>query len=83
MSYIKTLNECIKSEVARRENIVLYGQNIDAGSCLSGLTRSLKVRASSRVINTPNSENTLVGVGFGLLLKGMSSVFFVKQLDFI
>jgi pyruvate dehydrogenase E1 component beta subunit len=35
------------------------------------------------VLNTPNSENTLVGIGFGLMLKGVDGIFFMKQLDFL
>ncbi|MFC1917406.1 hypothetical protein ACFLXH_01980 [Chloroflexota bacterium] len=83
MTYISFINELIKRKVSAVDNIVLFGQNITAGSCLSGLTRGLKVRDNSLIINTPNSENSLVGVGFGLMLSGISSIFFMKQLDFL
>lgn len=83
MKYVEYVNGLVINEVAKVEKLVLYGQNINAGSCLSGLTRNLKVQESSMVINTQNSENTLVGVGFGLMLNGISSIFFMKQLDFL
>ena len=35
------------------------------------------------VLNTPNVENTLVGFGFGMMLNGVNSVFFMKQFDFL
>lgn len=83
MTYIGFINELLKKQVFETNNIVIFGQNIAAGSCLSGLTRGLKVSDSSRIINTPNSENSLVGVGFGLMLSGVASIFFMKQLDFL
>lgn len=83
MKYLEFINGLIRDEVYRAEKLVLYGQNINAGSCLGGLTRNLKVRDGSMIINTPNSENTLVGVGFGLMLNNVSSVFFMKQQDFL
>ena len=83
MKYTQYVNGLIKDEVANAEKLVLFGQNISAGSCLGGLTRGLKVRASSSIVNTQNSENTLTGVGFGLMLNSVSSVFFLKQQDFL
>jgi len=82
MKYVQYLNSLIKEQVSDQTNIVLYGQNIDAGSSLSGLTRDLSVK-EGLITNTQNSENLLVGVGFGLMLNNVSSVFFMKQMDFL
>ena len=83
MKYVQYINSLIKDHVANKSDIVLFGQNINAGSSLSGLTRGLLVHDNSLIINTQNSENTLVGVGFGLMLNSVSSVFFMKQMDFL
>lgn len=83
MKYIQFINELIKNQVSSNENLVLFGQNISAGSCLSGLTRGLSVKKTSKIINTTNSENSLCGFGFGLMIGGTSSIFFMKQLDFL
>lgn len=83
MKYVEYLNNLIKAEVAKPEHCVLFGQNINAGSCLSGLTRGMKVKSGSRIINSTNTENSLVGFGFGLMLNGASAVFFMKQMDFL
>lgn len=83
MKYIQRVNELIVGRTSATENLVLFGQNIAAGSCLSGLTRNLKVGKGGLIINTQNSENTLAGLGFGMMLDGVSSVFFMKQLDFL
>ncbi len=83
MNYISFVNELVRKKVVEQERVVLFGQNIDAGSCLSGLTRNLHVKPASMIINSPNSENTLCGVGFGLMMGGVNSIFFMKQLDFL
>lgn len=83
MNYVEFINQLIREKVGEeKNNIVLFGQNISAGSCLSGLTRNLKVQ-NGLIINTPNCENTLCGVGFGLMLNKISSIFFMKQQDFL
>ena len=84
MKYVQYINSLLKEKITNKRDIVLYGQNIDAGSCLSGLTRGLASENQSiKIINTPNSENCLVGIGFGLMINEVSSIFFMKQLDFL
>jgi len=83
MKYVEYLNNLINVETAKPEHVVLFGQNINAGSCLAGLTRNLAVQPSGRVINSTNAENSLVGFGFGLMMGGVHGVFFMKQMDFL
>ncbi|NQV79387.1 MAG: hypothetical protein HQ495_02485 [Alphaproteobacteria bacterium] len=82
MTYVSHLNELIRDAAAAHENAVVFGQNVSAGSCLSGLTRGIDT-TGAHVINTPNLENTLVGTGFGLMLSGLPAAFFMKQQDFL
>lgn len=77
------VNAELKRLLSRRNETVLFGQNVDAGSCISGLTRGLVEISSGRIFNTPNCENTEVGFGFGMMIGGVSSIFFMKQLDFL
>lgn len=83
MKYTAFLNQKIKELVLAEEKIFIFGQNIAAGSCLSGLTRGLQVKPGNLIINTPNCENTLCGIGFGSMMHGVSAIFFMKQLDFL
>ena len=62
---------------------MLFGQNIAAGSCLSGLTKGIKTQKDGLILNTPNCENTQCGIGFGLMINKVPSIFFMKQLDFL
>jgi len=83
MKYIELVNNLLKEVLTSKKDIVIYGQNIDAGSCLSGLTKGLGNINKCLTINTPNCENSLVGIGFGLMLNNTSSIYFMKQMDFL
>src|SRR5262245_4559315 len=82
-NYVDYINARIRARMSSAERLIAYGQNIAAGSPLSGLTRGLAAGPGSRILNTPNIENTLVGIGFGVMLRGMSAIFFCKQQDFL
>ena len=83
MNYITHINNLLRANVAKHSPLVMFGQNIGAGSCISGMTRGLKSGEGRHVLNTPNCENTLVGTGMGLMLNGVNSIFFMKQQDFL
>jgi pyruvate/2-oxoglutarate/acetoin dehydrogenase E1 component len=83
MSYLAHVNARFRQAIEVRDRFVSFGQNIAAGSHLSGLTRDLPSSNGHRVINMPNCENGLVGFGFGLMLEGVDCAFFCKQLDFL
>ena len=66
-----------------KKNTVVYGQNITTGSRVIGLTNNVEKIKDIELINTQNSEASLVGFGIGLALAGRNSVYFAKQLDFM
>ena len=81
--YLASVNQKIASVVGQIPQICLYGQNLNKGTFISGLTRGLEVEASGRIVNMPNCENTLCGMGFGMMMAGAPCVYFVKQQDFM
>jgi len=83
MKYIEFVNSLLKEEVSKHEQLVIFGQNVSAGSCIGGMTRGLSIPKSGRIINSTNSENSLCGFGFGMMINDVSSIFFMKQLDFL
>jgi len=83
MKYIELINNLLKEQVTKHEQLVIFGQNVSAGSCIGGMTRGLSIPKSGRIINSTNSENSLCGFGFGMMINGVSSIFFMKQLDFL
>lgn len=83
MRYIEKINTEICKSLKKKDDTVVFGQNISLGSCLSGLTKNISLIKNLDIINTTNCENSLAGFGFGLLMNGKNSIFFTKQLDFI
>jgi pyruvate/2-oxoglutarate/acetoin dehydrogenase E1 component len=83
MKYIEKVNALIRDAVANVERPVVFGQNIDAGSCLGGLTRGMKSGPGGVIWNSTNAENSLVGFGFGIMMNGGRAGFFMKQMDFL
>lgn len=82
-SYIRQIIQQVNLVTARCGAILLFGENIDTGSCIGGLARGLKVNPDGRIKNVGNCELTHCGVGLGVLLDGGQSALFVKQLDFM
>lgn len=83
MTYVQYLNKIIREKIATTSPLIVFGQNISAGSCLSGLSKGLESGPARLIINTPNCENSLVGIGFGSMMNGVSSIYLMKQLDFL
>ena len=83
MKFVQFVNSLLKDEISNHKNLVVYGQNVHDGSCLSGLTRGISDWDGVIPKNSQNSEYMLVGNGFGMMLNGVSSIFFMKQLDFL
>ncbi len=83
MNFLNYFNNQLSDIFAQTQNVYIYGQNVASGSQLSGLTRNLKLTKSSILSNSPNSENSLVGIGFGAMLRGINAVFCMKQQDFL
>ena len=66
-----------------KDRSIIYGQNITTGSRISGLTNKLENLKNIEIFNTQNSEASLIGFGFGLMISKIHSVYFAKQLDFL
>lgn len=82
-NYITGCNQLIMKYASAIPGACLYGQNLNNGTFISGLTKNIAAHPTGKVINTGNCENTLCGAGFGMMLMGVTSVYFVKQLDFM
>ena len=83
MNYIEKINKDLISNIKNLKNLTLFGQNIDSGSFLSGLTKNINNLKNAKIINSTNCENTLVGFGFGLALKNQNAIYVCKQQDFL
>jgi pyruvate/2-oxoglutarate/acetoin dehydrogenase E1 component len=82
ISFTQYVNKKIRDQFSNYKDSVIYGQNIVAGSRISGLGSQLEDINGVRAINSTNSENSLMGFGLGLALSGMPTLFLMKQHDF-
>lgn len=80
-NYAQYVNKKTIERFSARKSVV-FGQNIVAGSRISGLGANLDQIENIIAINTPNVENSLMGFGLGMMLRGTDSAFIMKQHDF-
>ena len=77
------MNQIVSDQINQMENTLVFGENIDRGSFISGLSKNLTADTSRILKNVGNCEYTHCGVGFGLMMSGHNAVLYVKQLDFM
>jgi len=82
-TYIGQIIEQVNQVTEKCGPILLYGENINTGSCISGLARGLKVNPAGRILNVGNCEHTHIGIGLGIMIDGGNAIVFMKQLDFL
>lgn len=79
-----SLNQALTGLLKDNDRLVVLGEDIvDPYGGAFGVTRGLSTRYSDRVINTPISEEGIVGVAGGLALCGESVIVEVMFGDFI
>lgn len=76
------INMKLNSYLEDLELGVFFGQNVMSGSRIAGLGLGVELQEKILSFNTPNSENSLFGLGFGLSISGIPSVYLMKQHDF-
>jgi len=82
-SYIRHIIDRVNEVTARCGPVLLYGENIDTGSRISGLARGLTVNPAGRILNVGNCELAHCGIGFGVMIDRGNAALFMKQLDFL
>lgn len=82
-TYLTQLVSMINQRLKNVSPTLLYGENINYGSRLSGLARGIDPLDRHTILNVGNSELTHIGMGMGIMLDGGNAVLFVKQSDFL
>ena len=82
LTFTQYVNSKIRQKFSGYNHSVIFGQNIVSGSRISGLGAGLDQIDKCVALNTTNSENSLMGLGFGLALSEIPSLFLMKQHDF-
>jgi pyruvate dehydrogenase E1 component beta subunit len=82
-TYIQAINEAIKEEMRRDENVFLIGEDIGHYGGLFRVTRNLLDEFSeNRVIDTPISEQGFMGMATGAAMVGMRPIVELMYMDF-
>ena len=82
-SYLEAIRDGLREEMARDSAVTLLGEDVALGGPF-GATRGLaKEFGENRVINTPISEGTVMGLATGAALLGFRPVVEVMFIDFI
>jgi 2-oxoisovalerate dehydrogenase E1 component len=79
----QAIHDALQGALETDERVFLAGIDVGQGGNVFGLTRGLKERWPSRVLDTPISETAVLGVGVGSAMAGMRPVVEIMYLDFI
>ncbi len=84
VTYRDALNEALREEMRRDENVVLIGEDIGLYGGAYGVTRGLwQEFGGERVRNTPISEAAIVGCCVGAAMTGLRPVGEIMYVDFM
>jgi pyruvate dehydrogenase E1 component beta subunit len=82
-STIEAIRDALRDEMARDDAVYLLGEDIALGGPF-GATRGLAEEfGPGRVLNTPISEGTVMGLGIGAAIAGFRPVVEIMFIDFI
>lgn len=84
MTYANAVREALDQALSRDERVYVMGQGVDDPGGMFGATLDLhKKHGSSRVFDTPLSENALTGIAIGSALAGMRPFYCHNRPDFL
>ena len=82
--YIWAVNEALKEEMERDENVILIGEDVGTPGGSFGASRGLyDLFGPERVVDTPISEASIVGLAAGAAACGLRPVVEIMFMDFM
>lgn len=82
--YIRAINEAIKEEMERDENVVLIGEDVGVPGGSFGASRGLyDLFGPERVFDTPISEAAITGLAAGAAACGLRPILEIMFMDFM
>jgi pyruvate/2-oxoglutarate/acetoin dehydrogenase E1 component len=84
ISYAQAINEALREEMERDEDVILMGEDIGVFEGVFKVTSGLlETFGPERVRDTPISENGIVGAALGASLLGIKPVVEIMYMDFL
>lgn len=83
MTYMQALRLAMDEEMARDEKVILLGQDVGILGGAYGVTGDLYHKyGPDRIIDSPLSENAIVGFGIGAAMMGWRPIMEIMKMDF-
>lgn len=84
ISYVQAFNEAVRQEMAADENVFCAGEDIGAfGGVFQTYAGLQKQFGERRVVDTPISEQAIIGLGVGAAVTGLRPIVDIMFMDFI
>lgn len=84
LSYVQAFNEAIRQEMAADDNVFCAGEDIGAfGGVFQTYAGLQKEFGERRVVDTPISEQAIIGLGVGAAVTGLRPIVDIMFMDFI
>ncbi len=84
ISYSQALNEALSEEMERDPSVLMLGEDVAAPGGVFGVTKGLYEKfGENRVLDTPISEEAMVGAALGASLLGVPTVTEIMFGDFV
>jgi len=83
LTYGIAVNLALMTEMAERDNMVSFGEDIAIPGGTFGVTRNLRKEFGERVFDTPISETAILGAAIGSSLEGVLPVLEIMWSDFL
>jgi len=81
-SYAEAARLAVRDEMAADRHVVVVGEDVGRGGVFQQYRGLQQEFGSTRVIDTPISESTILGAGVGMALAGLKPVVEMRVIDF-
>lgn len=83
ITFASAINDALHIAMQSDESVICYGLGVTDPKAIFGTTAGLEEQfGSSRVFDTPTSENAMTGIGVGAAIGGFKPVMVHQRLDF-
>jgi pyruvate/2-oxoglutarate/acetoin dehydrogenase E1 component len=82
-NFLEAIRDGLREEISRDSSIYLFGEDVALGGPFGVTTGLAEAFGKNRVVNTPISEGTVMGLAIGAATAGLRPVVEIMFIDFI
>lgn len=84
LAYVQAFNEAVRQEMAANPDVFCAGEDVGAFGGVFGTYAGLQAEfGDDRVVDTPISEQAIIGLGLGAAVNGLRPIVDIMFMDFI